>query len=86
MVVRWGISFNRGTLGSLPDGRGMLWDLTSFYCQWQVSNSELGIGTSCNLELSEPGIECNVVGTTLECTFYATVQSFYETSVSKMLG
>ena len=33
MVVRWGISFNRGTLGSLPDGRGMLWDLTSFYCQ-----------------------------------------------------
>ena len=51
----------------------------------QVSNDELGIGTSTRLLLTGE-LEDDVVGTHIEREFYSHVRAFYETTVSKMLA
>ena len=51
----------------------------------QVGNSELGIGTSTRLLLCGE-LEDVVTGTVIENRFFASVRSFYEVSVTKMLA
>lgn len=51
----------------------------------QLSNDELGIGTSTRLLLCGE-LEDEIVGTVKENTFFNSVRTFYETSVSKMLA
>ena len=51
----------------------------------QVSNDELGIGTSTRLLLCGE-LEDEVVGTVTESHFFSCVRSFYEASITKMLA
>lgn len=50
----------------------------------QLSDDELGIGTSTKLLLC--GLEDDIVGTRKEARFFSSVRTFYETAVSKILA
>ena len=51
----------------------------------QLSDDELGIGTSTRLLLCDE-LEDDIVGTRKEVRFYSSVRTFYETAVSKILA